>query len=140
MLDLFDRHRIAFADLQHACSLTRRRTESTGELRKVVRRVQLHDRVLETVVIDEVVPVRNQIPEGTAVVTERHAAVHATATLLTQLLHRSGEQKLAVVIRALTWVPLGYSAALDLQEAAELAHQAATPSVCSSTSSRRTRL
>jgi len=107
-LDLFDGHRIALADLQDAGSLARRGAEAAGELGKVVRRVQLDDRVLEAVVVDEVIPVRDQVPERTAVVTEGHAAVHTASALLAQFRHRPGEQKLLIVVRALGRVPLRY--------------------------------
>ena len=78
------------------------------------------------VAVDEVVPVGDQVAERAAVVAERHAAVHAARALLAQLLVGRGEHELAVVVRALARVPLGDAVALDLQEAAELAHQAAT--------------
>ena len=128
VLDLFDRDRVALADLEHARGLARRGAQTTGELGKVVRRVQLRDRVLETVVVDEVVPVGDQVPERAAVVTEGHAAVHAAGALLAQLLHRANEQELLVIVRALGRVPVGDPVALDLQEAAELAHQAGSSS------------
>ena len=41
VLDLFDRHRVALADLQHAGGLAWRGAETAGELGEVVRRVQL---------------------------------------------------------------------------------------------------
>ena len=80
-LDLLDRHRVAFVDLEHACGLARRRAQAAGELREVVRPVQLLDRLLPAVAIDEVVPVRDQVPERAAVVAERDAALHAARPL-----------------------------------------------------------
>ncbi len=132
VLDLFDRHGVALADLEHARRLARRRAQAAGELGEVVRRVQLGDRVVEAVAVDEVVPVRDQVAERTAVVAERHAAVHAPRALLAQLLHGALQQELAVVVRALGRVPLGDAVALDLQEAAELAHQAPVSPTASS--------
>src|ERR1035438_4454482 len=81
---------------------------------------------------DEVIPVGNQVPQRTAVVAERHPAVHATGALLAQLLHRPREQELAVVARPLHRVPLGKVVTLDLQEAPELAHQAPVSPTASS--------
>ncbi len=78
----------------------------------------------EAVAVDEVVPVGDQVAQRAAVVAERHAAVHAARALLAQLLHGARQQELAVVVRALERIPLRDAVALDLQEAAELAHQA----------------
>ena len=160
VLDLFDRDSVALADLQHARRLARRRAQPAGELGEVVRRVQLADRILEAAVVDEVVPVGDQVAQRTAVVAEGHAAVHAARTLLAQLGLGARELELLVVVHAFGRIPLGDVTALDLQEAAELAHQrpvprtassvrcgvappfalAATASASSSASSRSTRL
>ncbi len=123
VLDLLDRDRVALADLEHARRLARRRAQAAGELGEVVGRVQLRDRVREAVAVDEVVPVGDQVAERAAVVAERHAAVHAARALLAQLRDRAREQELAVVVDALGRVALGDAVPLDLQEAAELAHQ-----------------
>ena len=89
VLDLLDRDRVALADLQHARGLARRRAQAAGELGEVVRRVQLADRVLPAVAVDEVVPVRDQVAQRAAVVAERHAAVHAARALVAQLRRRA---------------------------------------------------
>ena len=128
VLDLLDRDRVALADLEHARRLARRGAQAAGELGEVVGRVQLCDRVLEAVAVDEVVPVGNQVPQGAAVVAERHPAVHAASALLAQLLDGPREQELAVVVHAFERVALGNAPALDLKEAAELAHQAGSSS------------
>ena len=73
--------------------------------------------------IHEVVPVGDQVAQWAAVVAERNPAVHAARALVAQLLHRSLQLELAVVADALTRIPLWDPVALDLQEAAELAHQ-----------------
>ncbi len=132
VLDLFDRDRVALADLEHARRLARRRAQTPGELGEVVGGVQLRDRVGEAIAVDEVVPVGDQVPERTAVVAERHAAVHAAGALLAQLLDRALQQELVEVVGALDRVPLGDAVALDLQEAAELAHQAPVSPTASS--------
>src|SRR5262249_19610181 len=80
-LDLLDRDGAALAALEHARRLGRGRAEAAGELREVVRAVQLDDRVVEAVAVDEVVPVRDQVAERAAVVAERHAALHAAGGL-----------------------------------------------------------
>ena len=63
---------------------------------------------------------------------EGHAAVHAARALLAKLGHGSLEQELVVVVGALARCPGRARVALDLQEAAELAHQAPVPPTASS--------
>src|SRR5205823_10095321 len=65
-LDLLDRDCVALLDLEHARRLARRGAQPAGELRKVVRAVQLLDRVAPAVAVDEVVPVGNEIAERAA--------------------------------------------------------------------------
>jgi hypothetical protein len=131
LLDLLDRDGVALADLEHAGGLARRGAEAAGELGEVVRCVQLPDRVAPAVAVDEVVPVRDQVAERAAVVAKRHAALHAARALLAQLLDRPRDEELVVgaaVIDALARVAVTDARALDAQEAAELAHYAATSS------------
>src|SRR5438309_2600282 len=64
-LDALDRHRVV-VDAQHARSLARRRTEPSGPLREVVRGVQAVERLAPVVLVDQVVPVRDDVAERTA--------------------------------------------------------------------------
>ena len=80
-LDRLDRHRIV-VDAEHARALARRGAQPAGELRKVVRGVQPLDGRLPAIAIDEIVPVRNQVPERTSLMAERDAAVHAARRLI----------------------------------------------------------
>ena len=57
------------------------RAQPTGELREVVGRVQTLDGVVPVVLVDQVVPLGNQVSERATVVAERNSAVHATAGL-----------------------------------------------------------
>ena len=82
-LDGLDRDRIV-VDAEHARALARRRTQPAGELGKVVGRVQPIDRGLPAIAVDEIVPVRNQVAERTALMAERNAAVHAARGLIAQ--------------------------------------------------------
>ena len=122
VLDLLDRHRVALADLEHAGGLARRRAQPAGELGEVVRRVQLADRVVPAVAVDEVVPVRDEVAQRAAVVAERHAALHAARALRGELLVGPADQELLVVLRALGRVAVRDADALDLQEGPDLAH------------------
>ena len=132
VLDLFDRHRVALADLEHARRLARRRAQPAGELGEVVGGVQLRDRVAEAVAVDEVVPVGDEVPERAAVVAEGDPAVHAAGALVAQLCHGPLHLELAIVASALGGVPVRDSLAVDLEEAAELAHQAPASPTASS--------
>ena len=80
-LDVLDRHGVAI-DPHHTGGLARRRTEPTGELGKVVGRVQPFQRFVPIAAPDQVVPLRNEVAQRTSRVAERNAAVHATARLL----------------------------------------------------------
>ena len=86
--------------------------------------MELRDRLGEVVAVDEVVPVRDQVAEGTAAVTERHAALHAPRALRAQREQRQRADELAVVADALTGLALDRLRAVVLEEAAKLAHQA----------------
>ena len=79
-LDLLDGDRVG-VDGQDAGRLARRRAQPAGELREVVRRVQTLDGRTPVVVGDELVPLRDQVAERAAGVTEGDTAVHAPAGL-----------------------------------------------------------
>ena len=69
-------------DAEHARPLARSGTETAGELRKIVRRVQTLAGRVPPIAIDEVVPVGNQIAERAPLMTEWHAAIHAARGLI----------------------------------------------------------
>ena len=121
-LDLLDRDRVSFLDLEHARRFARRRAETAGELREVVRTMQLRDRFAPAVAIDEVVPIRDEVPERAAVMTERHAALHAASTLLAELDERKHAHELEVVAHPLARRAVRCLPAVELLEAADLAH------------------
>ena len=83
-LDLLDRHR-GLVDAQHAGRLARSRAEPTGELREVVRGMELLDGLAPVTLPREVVPLGNEVAKGTTVVTERDPAVHAPTGLALEL-------------------------------------------------------
>ena len=82
-LDLLDGHRIG-VDAEHTGGLTRGRAQPPGELREVVGGVQPVDRILPTVPVDQVVPLRDEVAQRTAVVAERDSAIHTPRCLLLQ--------------------------------------------------------
>jgi hypothetical protein len=79
-LDLLDRHR-RLVDAEHARGLARGGAQPARELREVVRRVQPLDGLPALTAPGEVVPLRDQVAEGAALVAERHATVHAATGL-----------------------------------------------------------
>ena len=100
LLDVLDRDR-RLIDAEHARRFARRGTDAAGELGEVVGRVQLTDRVLPTIAIDEIVPVRNDVVDRAAGVAERHAAIHAARGLRLHGLFGERLIDLEVVVDAL---------------------------------------
>ncbi len=96
--DFFDRDRI-FIDPQHASRFARSRANAPGELRKVIRGVQPIERALPLTAKDQVVPVRNDVPQRAARVAERHSAVHAPRALLAQFGLGQNLQELVVMLQ-----------------------------------------
>ena len=108
-LDVLDRDGRG-VDAEHARALAGGGTDAAGELREIVRLVQAAEGLLPLVAVDEVVPLRDEVVDGTtrghaadefARVAEGHAAIHAARTLLAELLHLHVLVKLLVVAHAL---------------------------------------
>src|SRR5207244_2156059 len=120
-LDGLERDRVV-VDAEHARAFARGRAQPARPLGKVIRRVQALDRVAPLVLVDEVVPVGNDVAERAALVTERNAAVHAARRLLLEVGLRIREIDLFPVAHAFldrTRRPL---LPLDLEEAGDLTH------------------
>src|SRR5690606_37074295 len=102
VLDVLDRDR-RIGDAEHARALARRGARAPRELREVVRLVQTVERLLPTSLIDEVVPLWNQVVDRTTVsgLTERHAAVHAACALDLEVLLRRRREDLLEIAGAL---------------------------------------
>ena len=122
-LDALDRHRVV-VDPEHARPLARRRAETSGPLREVVRRVQAIERLAPVVLVDQVVPVRDDVSQRTALVTERNAAVHASRGLLRQVVDRVGQVILTPVPEPLGDGTRGRLLPLDLEEPGDFTHWA----------------
>src|SRR5690606_6603677 len=96
----------------------------TGEFREVVGGMEVTDRLLPVVIVDQIVPVGDLVVHGTAcrAVAIGNAAVHAARRLLLHLgiRHRNGEfAEVAYTIRCgliLAHLPV------DLQKTCNLAH------------------
>src|SRR5690606_23717283 len=83
--------------VQRAGFLAGRRADPSGEFREIVGRMQVADRLFPVPAIDEVVPFRNLVMDGTArrAMTVGNAAIHAARRLFFDLLVRHGEREFA---------------------------------------------
>ena len=73
-------------DAEHAGGFARRGADAAGELGKVVGGVEAADGGFPAAVVDEVVPVGDEVVDRAAGVAEGHAAIHAASALLALLL------------------------------------------------------
>src|SRR5688572_539345 len=85
--DLFDRHRICI-DTENAGAFTRCRAYSTGELGKVVGRMEALNRFTPATPVNKVVPVGNDVSQRTTLVAEGNPTIHASRCLDLQLVFR----------------------------------------------------
>src|ERR1700679_1570867 len=99
LLDQFDRDGVV-VDVKNAGLFTRRGTDSAGELRKIVGRVQAVDRLAPPASVNEIVPVRYDVPERAALVAEGDAAIHTAGALRTQLVLGHLEIEFAPILQA----------------------------------------
>src|SRR5690606_11407777 len=76
VLDRLDAYRI-IVDVQCTGRLAGRRADAAGEFREVVGRMQILDRLEPLAVVNEIVPVRNDVVDRAAAGAEGNAAVHA---------------------------------------------------------------
>src|SRR5690606_23427091 len=81
VLDGLDAHRIV-VDVQGTGRLAGGGTHAAGELGEVVGGVQHFQRAMPILLVDQVVPVGNDVVDGTAAGAERNAAVHTAGALL----------------------------------------------------------
>jgi hypothetical protein len=134
-LDGLDGHR-GIDDAEHARALAGRGADAARELREVVRLMEAVQRVLPAAAVDEVVPLRDQVVDGTAGgqagdhlarVAKGRAAVHAAGTLVAQLLGRELLVELGPVLDALERAAVRRQLARELEEARGLAHDSYLP-------------
>src|ERR1700686_282889 len=72
-------------DTQHTRGFTGSGANSAGKLGEIIGSVQLADGFLPASAIHQIVPVRNEIADGTSGLAEWNAAIHAASALLAQL-------------------------------------------------------
>ena len=122
-LNQLDRNR-RLIDSQHARGLARGRADAAGKLRKVIRRVKPPDCCLPPAVIDQIVPVGNQVIDRASRMAEGNAAVHAAGALLALLFFRKRFVDLKPVLDALVGFAARRLFALNLQKPSDLTHAA----------------
>src|SRR5262249_61162204 len=98
------------------------RAQASGELGKIVGRVQIDAGVLPVAAIDEIVPVGDLIVDRAAVVTIRDAAVHAARGLIARRLLRQRNHELAEMTNPIGGRPVAPVPPIDLEKAGDFAH------------------
>src|ERR1700682_1221263 len=122
LLDQFDRDRIV-VDVEDAGFFAWRRAYPASEYRKIVGRMQAVDRLAPAAAVNQIVPIRYDVPERAALVAEGDSAVHASRALGFQLLLGHLEIEFAPVLQAFPDRTPRRSLALDLHEAGNFAHR-----------------
>src|SRR5262249_38089997 len=122
--DRLDGHR-ALDQVEGAGRLARRRTDASGELRKVVGRMEIDDRVLPVAAVDEVVPVGDLVVHRAAGVTVRDAAVHAARRLVARRLLRQRLVEFAPMTDAIAGRLIAPVLPIDFEKTRDLTHKVA---------------
>ena len=124
--NLLDRNRIR-VDRKHAGGLAWRRADTTGELGEVVCQVERFKCLTPLPAVDKVVPLGDQIAKRATLVAERHSAVHASSTLVAELVLRLKVEVLAVILDPLCGIASYETFTIDAQKSADLTHPASPP-------------
>ena len=109
-------------DVQGAAGLAGRGADAAGEFGKIVGGMQRLRRGAPLLAIDQIVPVRDQVVDRAAVVTERNAAIHAARRLVADLLGGQRADELMIVVDPLLRFFGRTVLALDFQEACDFSH------------------
>ena len=120
-LNRFDGHR-AIDDVQRTGGFTGCRAHTPGKLRKVVRRLQVIQRRLPLLAIDQTVEIRDLVVDRATLVTERNPAIHAARRLLSQIAGRQGFDEFLPGPQTVLRRFIATVAPFNLQEASGLAH------------------
>ena len=129
-LDTLDRHR-RLVNAEHAGALARRRTDAAGELGEIVGLVQTFQRLAPEAAVNQVIPFRDQVVDGTAGghpldegarVAEGDAAVHAACALILQHGLVCVLVEFEPVVNARSRIPGERQLAGEFQESSRLAH------------------
>src|SRR3990167_5357039 len=119
--DRLDGHRL-IDDVERARRLAWSGADASGEFREVVRGMEDVERIPPVRLVDEVVPVGDQVVHRTPVVTVRDAAIHAPGRLQPQVGLGMRDHEFLVVADALLWIGVCAILAFVFEEAGFLAH------------------
>src|SRR6266849_4511036 len=126
LFDLLDRDR-RLIDSEHASRFARRRTDPSGELRKIIGGMQLPHGIFPSAAINQIVPVGDDVVHRTTGMTERDAAVHTTRSLGAQFGFRELLIDFKPVVDALRDRTPSGKLAIMFHEAGDLTHAAPAP-------------
>ena len=123
VFDILDRHR-RIVDAEHARAFARRGAHATGELREIIRLVQSINRLAPTVLVNEMVPLGDEIIDRAtgAGLAKRHTAIHTTRALRLQMFLAGIGVDLIVVVDALQRIAIRHRLALELHKSCWLTH------------------
>ena len=113
-------------DIQRTGFFARRRTDTPGELRKVVGRMQDFQCLLPISPVNQIVPVRNDVIDRATVVAEGDSAIHATRPLHARLFIVECCDELAIVLEARLCRLIRFRQTLTFQKSSRLSHFYAT--------------
>src|SRR5690606_31569418 len=121
MLYRFDADGVV-VDVQRTGGFARRGAHAACELGKVVGRMQHVQRAAPVLLVDQIIPVGDDVVDGAAAGAERYAAIHAARTLLLGFVVRQCIDELAPVFKAHERRFVGFFDALEFKKAGNLAH------------------
>src|SRR3984893_5287076 len=87
-------------DAQYASRFAGGGTNAAGKLREIIGGGQYAERFFPVIAINEVIPVRNDIGDGTPGVAKRNAAIHAARGLHAHFLFRKRLVNLEIIVDA----------------------------------------
>src|SRR5690606_30570700 len=117
-------------DVQRAGGFAGRRADAAGELRKVVGGMQHVDGAAPVLVVDQIVPVRDDVVDRAAAHAERDAAIHAARALHLGLFVRQVQDELLVVLHPLRYRQIGFGQALVFKKSSDFSHDLLSISLC----------
>ena len=123
VLYILNRYR-RISDSKHARAFAWRRAYASGELWKIVSLVQSINRLTPAVLVDEMVPLRNQVVDRAAGagLAKGHAAIHTARALSLQMLLGGIRIDLVVVVHALERIAIRHRLALELHKSCWFTH------------------
>jgi hypothetical protein len=84
-------------------------------------------RCLPLIPIDQIIPIRDHVVDGAAIMAIRNAAIHAARRLLRQLCPRQGGDIFLVILQALLRLDIAAIGAFKINKASCLTHNAIPP-------------